>query len=238
MNITPDTVIYGHIGPFAISATLVFTWVVMALLVGFSLLATRRLSSDTKIPRGQNLLEILVEGLRGQIKEVTGQSPDRFLPFVGTLFLFIVTSNVAVIVPGFRAPTGSLSTTAALALCVLVAVPAYGIADHGLWGYVKTYASPHPLMLPFNIMGEATRTVSLAIRLFGNIMSGSMIAATILAIAPLFFPIILELLGLLIGIIQAYIFSILALVFISSATSAHPQPDPNPAPSQEERNHA
>lgn len=238
MNITPDDIVYWRLGPVTISATLVFTWVVMSLLVGVSLFVTRRLSTGTRIPRGQNILEVLVEGIRGQIKAVTGQSPDRFVPFIGTLFLFIVVSNVLMIIPGYHPPTGSLSTTAALALCVFFSVPIFGIADRGLWGYLKTYASPHPLMLPFNIIGELTRTVSLAVRLFGNIMSGTMIAATILAIAPLFFPIVLQFLGLLIGIIQAYIFSILALVFITSATRAHPHADHEKVPDQEERNNA
>lgn len=238
MNITPDDIVYWQLGPVTISATLLFTWVVMALLVGVSLLVTRRLSTGTRIPRGQNVLEVLVGGIRDQIKDVTGQAPDRYLPFIGTLFLFILTSNVLTIVPGYHPPTGSLSTTAALALCVFFAVPIYGIADRGLWGYLKTYASPHPLMLPFNILGELTRTISLAIRLFGNIMSGTMLAATILAIAPLFFPIILQFLGLLIGVIQAYIFSILALVFISSATRAHPDADDEEVTDSEEEQNA
>jgi F-type H+-transporting ATPase subunit a len=223
VNITPDAIAYWQAGPVRVTATLVFTWVVMALLAGGSWLVTRRLTTDTRLSRGQNFLEILVLGIRDQIREVTGQNPDRFLPFVGTLFLFIVVSNVLVIVPGYHPPTGSLSTTAALALCVFVSVPVYGVADRGPWGYLKTFAQPHPLMLPFNVLGELTRTVSLAIRLFGNIMSGSMVAATVLAIAPLLFPVLLNALGLLIGVIQAYIFSILALVFIASAT--RPRPD-------------
>jgi len=137
------------------------------------------------------------------------------------LFLFIVFSNVLVIVPGFRPPTGSISTTSALALCVFVAVPAFGIASRGLRAYLASYMAPNPLMLPFNVLGEVTRTISLSIRLFGNMMSGTMITATALAIAPLFFPIVMNALGLLIGLIQAYIFSILALVFIASATRVH-----------------
>jgi F-type H+-transporting ATPase subunit a len=137
---------------------------------------------------------------------------------------------VLAIVPGFRPPTGSLSTTAALALCVFVSVPAYGIADRGLGEYLKGYIRPSAFMLPFNVLGELTRTVALAIRLFGNVMSGSMIAATVLAVAPLFFPIVMSALGLLIGLIQAYIFSILALVFIASATRAHQEQQHAEAP--------
>jgi F-type H+-transporting ATPase subunit a len=221
MHITPDSVVYWQAGPVKISATLVFTWLVMAILVLGSWLVKRRLSTETSLTRGQNLLEILVDGIQGQIREVTQQDPGRYLPFIGTLFLFIAVSNVLMIVPGFRPPTGSLSTTAALALCVFVSVPVYGIAAHGLGEYLKRYIRPSAFMLPMNVLGELTRTVALAIRLFGNVMSGTLIAAILLAIAPLFFPIIMNALGLLIGLIQAYIFSILALVFIASATRAH-----------------
>ncbi|MCC7546638.1 MAG: F0F1 ATP synthase subunit A [Burkholderiales bacterium] len=221
MTITPDTIIYWQHGPFAISATLVFTWVVMALLAGGSWLVTRDLSGATSVSRGQLLLEIVLSGIRGQIQDVVDADPDRYLPFIGTLFLLIVVSNVLVVVPGFRAPTGSLSTTTALAVCVFFAVPAFGIAANGLRGYLKSYLQPTPFLLPFNIISEITRTISLAIRLFGNMMSGTMITAVALAIAPLFFPVIMNVLGLLIGVIQAYIFSILALVYIASATRAH-----------------
>lgn len=221
MDITPDSIIYWQAGPIKISATIVFTWVVMAIMVLVSWLVTRRLSTDTALPRGQNLLEILVEGIQQQIREVTQQEPGRYLPFAGTLFLFIAVSNALAIVPGFWSPTGSLSTTAALALCVFVSVPIFGIADRGLRGYLRVYIEPAVFMLPFNVLGELTRTIALAIRLFGNVMSGAMIAATVLAIAPLFFPILMNALGLLIGLIQAYIFSILALVYIASATQAH-----------------
>jgi len=221
VNITPDAIIYGHIGPFAINATLVFTWLVMAILVLGSWAITRNLSTEASVSRGQLLLEIVLEGIRGQIREVIGTNPDRYLPFIGTLFLFIFISNVLSIVPGFHPPTGSLSTTSALALCVFVAVPIFGILSQGFRGYLKSYFQPSPLMMPFNLIGEITRTISLSIRLFGNMMSGTMIAAVALVIAPLFFPIIMNALGLLIGVIQAYIFSILALVFIASATRAH-----------------
>jgi len=221
MDITPDSIVYWRSGPFTINATLVFTWLVMAILVLVSWLVTRRLSTETSLSRGQNLLEIVVDGIQQQIRDVTQQDPGRYLPFIGTLFLFIATSNVLMLVPGFKPPTGSLSTTTALALCVFVSVPVYGIASLGLRGYLKTYIQPSVFMLPMNVLGELTRTIALAIRLFGNIMSGSMIAALLLAIAPLFFPVIMNALGLLIGLIQAYIFSILALVFIASAARVH-----------------
>ena len=221
MHVTPDTLVYWQAEPVKISATLVFTWVVMAILVLGSWLVTRRLSTEMSLTRGQNLLEIVVSVIQDQIRDVTQDEPGRYLPFIGTLFLFIAVSNTLAIVPGFRPPTGSLSTTAALAACVFVASPLYGIADRGLGGYFKTYLQPNPLMLPFNIIGELTRTVALSLRLFGNVMSGTMMVATTLAIAPLFFPILMSALGLLIGLIQAYIFSILALVFVASASQAH-----------------
>jgi F-type H+-transporting ATPase subunit a len=221
LNITPDAVVYWEAGVVKITATLAFTWVVMAILVLGCGLVTRKLATGPTVSRGQLLLEIVLEGIRTQIRDVTQNDPDRYLPFIGTLFLFIAVSNVLVVVPGFQPPTGSLSTTSALALCVFVAVPVFGIAARGLGAFLKSYLQPNVFMLPFNVVGELTRTVSLAIRLFGNMMSGTMIAATALAIAPLFFPIIMNVLGLLIGLIQAYIFSILALVFIASATRAH-----------------
>ncbi|WP_373650881.1 F0F1 ATP synthase subunit A [Schlesneria sp. DSM 10557] len=223
MNITPDTIIYFQAGFVKINATLVFTWLVMFLLAAGSWLITRNLSSGTNLSRGQNLLEIIVNMIQSQLREVTEQDPGRFLPFIGTLFLFILTCNTLSIVPGFHPPTGSLSTTGALALCVFVAVPYFGITSRGWKAYLGDYLKPTPMMLPFNIMGELTRTLSLAIRLFGNMMSGSMIAATVLAIAPLLFPIVMNALGLLLGVIQAYIFSILALVFIASASRSHDQ---------------
>jgi F-type H+-transporting ATPase subunit a len=171
--------------------------------------------------RWQNFLEIIVGAMCRQIREVSQQRAERYLPFIGTLFLFIVTSNLLAVAPGFHAPTASLSTTAALAICVLVAVPVYGIAQQGVLGYLKLYVQPTPLMLPFNVIGELSRTLALAVRLFGNMMSGAKIGAILLAIAPLFFPIVMHALGLLTGVIQAYIFAMLALVYIASATQAH-----------------
>ncbi|QDU10728.1 F0F1 ATP synthase subunit A [Gimesia aquarii] len=201
-----------------LNRTIIYTWVVMSILVCISWLVTRNLSSSTKISRGQNLLEVLVTGLRNQIREVSQQDPGSYLPFIGTLFLFIVVSNILAIVPGYYAPTSSLSTTAALATCVFIAVPIYGIANQGVKGYLKQYISPSVLMLPFNIIGELSRTLALAVRLYGNMMSGAVIAAILLGFVPLFVPILMQAFGLLTGVIQAYIFSVLAMVYIASAT--------------------
>ncbi|MBN1458107.1 MAG: F0F1 ATP synthase subunit A [Armatimonadetes bacterium] len=218
MTMTPDEIVLWQAEPLVLNATIVFTWAVMGLLLALSWLVTRRLTSATGLSRGQNLLEVLVNGMRDQIREITQEDAWPYLPFVGTLFLFIAVSNVLAIVPGFHPPTGSLSTTGALALCVFIAVPYFGIREQGVGGYFKHYVEPTPLMLPFNLIGEISRTLALAVRLFGNIMSGSMIVAILLALAPLFFPVIMNALGLLTGLVQAYIFAVLAMVYIASAT--------------------
>ena len=218
MAISPDEIVMWSLGPVRVNATLFYTWIIMALLALGSWLITRRLSSGTTLSRGQNLLETIVKLLQDQIEEVSGQDAARYLPFVGTLFIFIATSTLLNIIPGFRAPTGSLSTTTALAICVFVAVPIFGIARRGLRGYARQYLQPSPIMLPFNIIGEFSRTLALAIRLFGNVMSGMMIAGVLVSIAPLFFPIIMDAFGLLTGLRQAYIFAVLAMVYIASAT--------------------
>jgi F-type H+-transporting ATPase subunit a len=221
MRISPDSIIFWQQGVFTLNGTILFTWMVMALVVMISILVTRHLSSDVKLSKGQNLLEGIVFGILGQIREVHKIQPDRHLPFLGTLFLFIALSNILSVVPGFTAPTGSLSTTAALALCVFFAVPIWGISQTGLQNYLKNYIQPTPFMLPFNVMGELTRTLALAMRLFGNIMSGSMIAAIMLAIAPIFFPAIMQFYGLLTGLVQAYIFAVLAAVYIAAGMEVH-----------------
>ena len=190
----------------------------MLALTAGSLLITRRLSTGLKISRWQNLLEIIVDGVRRQIQEVGLAEARKYLGFLGTLFLFIALSNLCTILPFYEPPTGSLSTTAALAISVFIAVPVYGIAEAGLGGYLKSYLEPTFLMLPFNIIAELTRTLALAVRLFGNIMSGTMIVAILLSITPLIFPILMTLLGLLTGMVQAYIFSVLATVYIAAAT--------------------
>lgn len=219
VEITPDEVVLWQWGFISINETIVFTWAVMALLVVLSWASTRNLSSDTAIPRMQNLLETIIGYMNSQIKEIAQMDPGRYLPFSGTLFLFISLANLLDIVPGYRAPTSSLSTTAALAICVFFAVPVYGISQRGLGGYIRHYFEPTPLMLPFNIIGEISRTLAMAVRLFGNMMSESMLVAILLTIAPLFLPVLIELLGLLIGQVQAYIFAVLATVYIVSASS-------------------
>ena len=219
MQLSPDQTVYWQQGIIVINATLVFTWATMALLVGGTWLITRNLSSGRSITTRQNVLETVVTMINSQIKEVMQRKPGPYLPFLGTLFLFIAVLNTLSIVPGYQSPTGSLSTTAALAACVFFAVPYYGVRAKGASSYLKQYLQPTFFMLPFNIIGELSRTLALAVRLFGNIMSGQMIVVILLAIVPLFFPAIMQLFGLLVGLIQAYIFAVLAAVYIASAIS-------------------
>ena len=219
MEMSPDARVYWAWGILQLNATILYTWVAMALLLLLSWLATRNVTSGTALSPWQNALEAVVELIEQQIRDWTGRKGSAILPFAGTLFLFIATVNILSLIPGYRAPTGSLSTTAALATCVFVAVPIYGVAKRGLRRYLRSYIQPSVFMLPFNIIGEISRTLALAVRLFGNVMSGDMIVAILLGIVPLFFPIVMQLLGLLIGFIQAYIFAVLATVYIASATA-------------------
>ncbi len=222
MEISPDAWIIYEWQGWQLTATVAFTWLVMAILVVVSALITSRLSEGETVSRWQVMLEVIVTTIRDQIDEVGAENPGRYLPFIGTLFLFIATANLLTVVPGYQPPTGSLSTTAALAICVLIAVPLFSIARRGLGGYLKTYISPTPFMLPFNLISELSRTLALAVRLYGNVMSGTVIVGILISIAPFFFPIVMQLLGLLTGLIQAYIFAILAMVYIASASRTHP----------------
>jgi F-type H+-transporting ATPase subunit a len=204
--------IFWQYGFLKLNATIVFTWGLMLVLTVGSMLVTRRLSMDLERSRWQNLLEIVVTGIEKQIEEVGLRDPKKHMGFLGTLFLFVAFAALCTILPGYEPPTGSLSTTAALALCVLIAVPVFGVQEQGLRGYLDSYVQPTIIMLPFNIISEVSRTLALAVRLFGNMMSGTMILAILLTITPFIFPIVMSALGLLTGMVQAYIFSILAAV--------------------------
>jgi F-type H+-transporting ATPase subunit a len=219
-DITPDETVLWDGGFVNVNLTLVTTWIVMAVLIGGAWLITRRLRTGPEMSRWQNGLEVAVQAVRSQIGEISGQDPDRYLAFVGTLFIFILTSNLLAIVPGYVPPTASLSTTTALALCVFLAVPVYGIAAQGVGSYLRGYVRPNVFILPFNILSELSRTLALAVRLFGNVMSFTKIVAILLSIAPLLFPAVLNALGLLTGAIQAYIFAVLAIVYIAAGSRA------------------
>lgn len=218
MRLSPDELIFWQYGFIKLNATIVYTWGLMLVMAVGSRVITGKLSTGLKRSRWQNILEIIVTGILKQIEDVGLERPQKYLGFLGTLFLFIAMANLCIIIPGYEPPTGSLSTTAALALCVFVAVPLFGIEEQGLGAYLRSYTEPTIIMLPFNIISEISRTLALAIRLFGNIMSGSMIVAILLTITPFIFPIIMTALGLLVGMVQAYIFSILATVYITAAT--------------------
>ena len=246
MRLSPDEAIYWRHGFLKLNATIAFTWGLMLALAVGSKLVTRRLSMGLERSPWQNFLEIVVLGIKKQIEEVGLQDPEKYLGFIGTLFLFVAAASLATVIPGYEPPTGSLSTTTALALCVFVAVPFFGVAEKGLGGYLKSYAEPTIIMLPFNVISELSRTLALAIRLFGNMMSGAMLIAILLSITPFLFPIVMTLLGLLTGMVQAYIFAILAAVYIAAATlvrksgppvpptvAVAPAPAPAPRPANE-----
>lgn len=214
--------------------TMINTWIVMAVLVGLSAWITRGLRAELPITRKQHALEATVELIEGQINEVSEGHGRPYLPFIGTLFLFIAIANVLSIIPPvsnffsqaptvYQQPTVALETTIALSLCALFAVPFYSIRRRGVRHWLRTYIQPTPLMLPFNIIGDMTRTLALAVRLFGNMMSGTVIGAILLSIVPFFFPIIMQIFGLVTGLIQAYIFGVLTMVYIASAVQVERQ---------------
>ena len=233
MRLSPDQMIFWQHGWIKLNGTIVFTWGLMLVMAFGAKLITGHLSTELKRTRWQNLLEMIVTSISKQIEDVGLAHPTRFLGFLGTLFLFIALAALCTVIPGYEPPTGSLSTTVALALCVFVAVPLFGISEQGFGGYLKTYVQPTAIMLPFNLISEFSRTLALAVRLFGNMMSGAMIIAILLTITPYIFPLVMTVLGLLTGMVQAYIFSILAAVYIAAATrTRQPKsvPKGNPGP--------
>jgi F-type H+-transporting ATPase subunit a len=220
LHISPDEIVIWKYHFIVLNSTIVTTWGLMLVMVIGAMLITRKIKTEGDISRWQGFLEIVVTTIQTQLKEVGLPQPEKFIGFLGTLFLFIAFSNLCTIIPFYDPPTGSLSTTLALALCVFVAVPLYGIIDQGFLGFLKTYIQPTIMMLPFNIITQLSRTMALGVRLFGNVMSGTMLVGILLTITPLFIPVIMSLLGLLIGMVQAYIFAILATVYIAAATGS------------------
>jgi F-type H+-transporting ATPase subunit a len=208
-------VVLFHLGPIAVTRPVVTTWAIMAVLTLGSWIVTRRLSPRPN--RRQAVLELIVTAIGGQIDDVIRKDPRPFLPLLGTLFIFLVTANLAGVLPGVEAPTAKLETPAALALIVFVAVHSFGVRSRGLLGYLASFAEPKLMMLPLNIVSEVTRTFSLMVRLFGNVMSGEFVIALVVTLAGLFVPIPLMALEILVGLVQAYIFTVLATVFIGAA---------------------
>ncbi|PWE51016.1 ATP synthase F0 subunit A [Thioclava sp. NG1] len=217
MNSPLETAVLFWIGPVPITQPVVTTWVMMAMIVAGCYALTRNLSLQPG--RRQAALELLVTVLDTQIRETMSVSPDRYRTFLGGLFLFILIANWSSLVPGVEPPTANLETDAALALLVFVAVIVYGIRAGGVGGYLRSFAMPTPLMIPLNLVETLTRSFSLLIRLFGNIMSGVFIIGIVLSLAGLFVPIPFMALDLLTGLVQAYIFTVLAMVFIAAAVA-------------------
>jgi len=220
MHLSPDEIVFWQHGVFKLNATLLFTWAIMLALALGAKLGTRRLVADLQCSRWQNALEIIVLGISRQIETIGLPHPEKYRSFLGTLFLFVAACALCTVLPGYEPPTSSLSTTTALALCVFAAVPFFAIREEGVLRYLKTFVEPTPILLPFNVISELSRTLALAVRLFGNMMSGAMILAILISITPFLFPIVMTVLGLLTGLVQAYIFAILAAVYIAAATRA------------------
>ena len=216
-----------HIGPAPITQSVVATWVIMAVLTGGSALITRRLRLDPS--RVQAVCELVVDTVDGQIRDTMQLDPGPYRAFIGTLFVFIFVANWSSLIPGVQPPTAHLETDAALALLVFVAIIWFGVRAGGVRGYLATFATPSLVMAPLNVIEAVTRTFSLFVRLFGNVMSGVFVIGIVLSLAGLLVPIPLMALDLLIGAVQAYIFAILAMVFISSAI-AESKPTKRTAP--------
>ncbi len=211
-----------HLGPVPITAPVLVTWGIMAVLAGGSWLLTSRLT--LRPSAAQAVLELVVEATAGQIRDTTHAEPGPYLPLIGTLFLFILTANWSSLVPGIEPPTAHLETDAALALIVFVSIAWFGIRARGVGGWLASFAEPMLLMLPLNLVESVTRTFSLLVRLFGNVMGGAFVIGIVLSLAGLLVPVPLMALELLTGAIQAYIFSVLAMVFIGGAVGEAPQP--------------
>ncbi|MDE3174662.1 MAG: F0F1 ATP synthase subunit A [Pseudomonadota bacterium] len=210
------------LGPLAISQTVVATWVIVALFGVVSWLLTRRLS--LRAGKGQAAMELLVFTIDDQIRATIPGDPARYRPLIGGLLLFILAANWSSLIPGVEPPTAHLETDAALALIVLAATIGYGVRAQGPWGYIRSFARPSWVMIPLNLIEQLTRTFSLMVRLFGNVMSGVFVIGVVLSLAGLLVPIPLMALDLLTGAVQAYIFAMLALVFIAAAVEDETPP--------------
>ncbi|PPQ26543.1 F0F1 ATP synthase subunit A [Rhodopila globiformis] len=218
-----------HLGPVAVTTPVVTTWAIMLLLAGGFWLTTRHLALRPSL--AQATLELVVDAIRQQIHDTMRVEPEPFLPLIGTLFLFTFTANWSSLAPGVEPPTAHLETDAALALIVFFAVTYFGIRFRGVRGYLATFAEPTIVMIPLNIVETLTRTFSLVVRLFGNVMSGVFVIGIVLSLLGLLVPVPLMALDLLTGAVQAYIFSVLAMVFIAGALGGHEaQPDEEPEP--------
>jgi F-type H+-transporting ATPase subunit a len=203
------------VGPVVVTEPVVVTWGLMAFLGLGGWLATRSLSLRPSVT--QTIVETIVDVIEDQIHGTMRVAPAPYIPMVGTLFLFILSANWCSLIPGVEPPTAHIETDAALGLIVFFAILYFGVRARGLLGYLKTFAEPSFIMIPLNIVETFTRTFSLIVRLFGNVMSGVFVVGIVLSLAGLLVPIPLMALDLLTGAVQAYIFTVLAMVFIGSA---------------------
>lgn len=211
-----DHIYLFEIFGFPVNVTIASTWIVMLVLVGLSILATRHMKASLKVSKLQTLFEMIVSWLSGEIKETSGDNPLKYMGLGLALFMFILVSNLLTLFPWFRPPTGSLTTTLALAVIVFFAIPYFAIRNAGIKGYLKKFIDPSPYMLPMNIFSEFASTFAMALRLFGNMLSGILFASVLTSFLPFFVPLSMQILGLLTGSIQAYIFALLAVVYTSS----------------------
>lgn len=211
-----NTVLF-HVGSVPVTEVVVVTWAIMVVLVLGASLAARRLS--LRPSAFQAMLELIVTTVDGQIRDTMRVDPAPYRAFIGTLFVFIFVANWSSLVPGVEPPTAHLETDAALALLVFLAIIFFGVRAGGIGGYLRTFATPTPIMIPLNFVESLTRTFSLLVRLFGNVMSGVFMIGVVLSLAGLLVPIPLMALEMLTGAVQAYIFGALAMVFIGSAIS-------------------
>jgi F-type H+-transporting ATPase subunit a len=218
------------VGPIPITEPVVVTWVIMLLLAGFGYVATRRL---TLLPsKTQAVLEMVVEAIDGQVRDTMQVDPVPYRALIGSIFIYVLVANWSSLVPGIEPPTAHLETDAALALIVLAATIGYGLKTRGVRGYLKTFAEPSWVMIPLNLVEQITRTFSLIVRLFGNVMSGVFVIGIVLSLAGLLVPIPLMALDLLTGAVQAYIFAVLATVFIGAAIGERSAPSSHPTPKE------
>lgn len=223
MNSPLSSLTLFQLGPFAITQAIVTTWAIMAVLVVGAFALTRRL--DHTPTRRQAALELIVTTIDSQIRDTTGANPAPYRGFIGTLFLFILVANWSSLIPGVEPPTAKLETDAALAILVFLSVIWFGISAGGVGGWLKSFAAPNPVMIPLNMLESVTRVFSMFVRLFGNVMSGVFVIGIVASLAGLLVPIPLMALDLLTGLVQAYIFAVLAMVFIT-ATVEDGKPEP------------
>jgi F-type H+-transporting ATPase subunit a len=210
------------LGPIAITDTVVTTWLIMCFIGLFAALVSRRLRADPS-PL-QAAVEGVVATIEGAIAEVAPEHARRIMPFIGTIWIFLVVANLVGLVPGLHSPTRDLSATAALAILVFLSTHWYGIRIQGPRAYLRHYLTPSPILIPFHIIGEITRTLALAVRLFGNMMSLEMAALLILMVAGFLAPVPILMLHIIEALVQAYIFGMLALIYIAGAIQSQLPP--------------